>query len=136
MARLGQNFSRFRGDNFTIVFNVMDATNIVGYKAEWSIYTRDVTGINHKITRHLTLTTSDHFFPPGEGQFFPHRIILKDGEVHIPITKDDYRELGSSGTQITFEHQLRLWDRDNLHAVAAQGTWTVMVPTLPLQTTS
>ncbi len=127
MARLGQNFTRFRGDNFTIVFNVMDAVVLTGYMAEWTVYERAVDGAIHTITKKLTVTTDGDFDQP-VGEFKDGGITFDGGEVRIEITENDYTGLGSTGTQITYEHQLRLWDGDGVQAVAAQGTWTIMVP--------
>ncbi len=127
MARLGQNFSRFRGDNFTIVFNVLDASDLTGYMAEWTVYERGIDGITHTITKKLTVTTDGDFDAP-VGEFKDGGITFDGGEVHVEITEDDYTGLGTAGQQVTFEHQLRLWDGDDVQAVAAQGTWTIMVP--------
>ncbi len=128
MARLGQNFSRFRGDNFTIVFNVLDASDLTGYMAEWTVYERTVDGISHTIAKKLTVTTDGDFSAPAQGEFKDAGVTFSDGEVHVEITESDYTGLGSTGTEVTFEHQLRLWDGDEVQAVAAQGTWTILVP--------
>ncbi len=132
MARLNQDFKRFRGDNFTIVFNVLDASSLFGYKAEWTVYERTIDGAVHTITKKMIITTDGDFVDPGGGiTFVGDGITFEDGEVHVHVTENDYTGLGSSSTEVVFDHQLRLWDGDDVQAIAGQGKWTIMVAPTP-----
>ena len=129
MARRNQNFEVYRGDNFTLVANILDAESLTGYKAQWIVFTRSIDGNVHTITRHLTLTTSGHFNSSGvPGQFVNGGITFHDNTVHIEVTSAMYGNLGSSNTEVEFDHQLKLYDGDDVDAVSASGKIKVLKP--------
>ena len=133
MARLNQNFVRFRGDIFTIAFDIFDAQNIEGYKAEWTVYTKTLDGAVATITRFLTITTDSGFSTPS-GYFINNGITIEGNQilVAVPSAVYDSSRLGDSTHEIIFEHQLRIWDGDDNMAVAAHGTWDLRKPSSPL----
>lgn len=126
MARLEQNFTQFRGDNFTVAFPVQDAQDLSGYKAEWTVYERAIIADTHTITKLLTITT-DHFDAPAQGAHKPDGITFHDNEVHVHVSESDYTTLGDANKEVTYDHQLRLWDVEDNHTVAAYGKWRIMV---------
>ena len=134
MPRLNQNFVRFRGDIFTIAFDILDAENIEGYKAEWTVYTKTLDGAVATITRFLTITTDSGFTNPGVGYFIEDGITIDGNQilVAVPSVVYDSSRLGNSSHEIIFEHQLRIWDGDDNMAVAAHGTWDLRKPSSPL----
>ena len=129
MARRNQNFETYRGNNFTLVVNILDAESLAGYKAQWTVFTRAIDGNVHTITRHLTLTTQGHFSSSGvPGQFVNGGITFHNNEVHIAVTSAMYGNLGSANTEVEFDHQLKLYDGDDVDAVSSSGKMKVLKP--------
>ncbi len=133
MARLQQNFVRFRGDMFTIQFETIDGGNLELYKAEWTVYTKSKSGDVVTITKYLTITTDSGFNAPAQGYFIGDGITIEENiiSVDVPVAVYDSNRLGTSTHEMEFEHQLRIWDPEDNTAIAAQGTWDLRKPAAP-----
>lgn len=129
MARRNQNIESYRGDSFVIVCPILDASDLVGYKAEWVVFTRAIDGNVHTITKHLTITTNNDFSSAGvPGDFVNGGITFHDNEVHIEVTGNNYGQLGSANTEVEYDHQLKLWDGSDVSAVSSSGKWKIYKP--------
>lgn len=113
MGLVGQNFTKWKGDDFTIQFTITDAQTLSGYVAEWFFATSDTAG-----SALITKLSSN-----GGITFDANKVLIPIASVETKtITPTDPIPAG------TYYHELHLTDPQSKTTVAATGTITLVNP--------
>jgi len=112
MGLQGQNFTKWKGDDFTIVFTINDATNLTGYTAVWNM------SVSIDSAKLITKSSG------GGGITFDGNKVLVT--IASAITKEDALSIPAGN----YYHELQLTDSSNMKTVAATGIVELKTPSL------
>lgn len=112
MAAQSQNFTKWKGDDFTLIFTIEDATDVSGFVAEWNVSVGTETA--KLITKKSSL-----------GQ-----ITFDGNKVVIAVTSAETKETATNLPVGTYYHELQLIDGTGKTTVAATGTFELKAPVL------
>lgn len=112
MAAQGQNFTKWKGDDFTLVFTIEDAYDLTGYSAEWNVSV-DVNSAK-LITKKSSL-----------GQ-----ITFDNNKAIITVASSETNESVTSLPAGQYYHELQLIDSQNKRTVSAVGVFDLRSPSL------
>ncbi len=110
MAAINQNFIKYRGDEYYIVFALEDTLDLTGYQAHWSL------AVNADEAK-LVEKDSDPPDVHGGVTFVHNRVIVR-------INKADTISLNPE----TYYHELQLLDPNGEGGVAASGYYELREP--------
>lgn len=110
MAITGQNFTKWKGDDFVVVFTIEDAYDLTGYSAEWNL------SVDTESTKLITKKSS------------LSQITFDNNKVVISISSAETKE-GVAGLPAgMYYHELQLVDPQGKTSVAATGTLELKSP--------
>lgn len=112
MALTGQNFTKWKGDDFVIQFTIGDATSLTGYSAEWYLATSK-TASAYKLMK-----TS----AAGSITFDGNKVLIGIASAETKVVSNDPLPVGD------YYHELHLIDPQGKLTVAAVGTMTLDTP--------
>lgn len=113
MALTGQNFSKWKGDDFVIQFVIGDATSLTGYSAEWYLADSDSASV----------AKMQKFSSNGGITFDGNKVLIGIASAETKtITPTDPLPAGN------YYHELHLIDPQGKLTVAATGTVTLVNP--------
>ena len=112
MAAQSQNFTKWKGDDFTLVFTIEDATDLTGFSAEWNVSVGTETA--KLITKKSSL---------GQITFDTNKVI-------IVVSSAETKETATNIPVGTYYHELQLVNASGKTAVAAVGTFELKAPVL------
>lgn len=110
MAIQGQNFTKWKGDDFTLTFTIEDAYDLTGYSAEWNVSV-DINSTK-LITKKSSLGT----------------ITFDNNKVIIPIAGAETKESVMTLPAGSYYHELQLTDPQSKTTVSAIGTFDLKTP--------
>ncbi len=112
MAVQGQNFTKWKGDDFTVVFTIEDAYDLTGYSAEWNV------SVDTESAKLITKKSS-------LGQ-----ITFDNNKVIIAVASAETKESVTGLPAGLYYHELQLIDPQGKKTVAATGNLDLKAPSL------
>lgn len=112
MAVTGQNFTKWKGDDFTVVFTIEDAYDLTGYSAEWNL------SVDTESAKLITKKSS-----------LGH-ITFDNNKVVIAVASAETKESVVTIPAGIYYHELQLIDSQGKRTVAATGTLDLKSPSL------
>lgn len=110
MGLIGQNFTKWKGDDMLIVFTIEDVQSLTGYTAEWNL------SVDTESTKLLTKTSAGG------------TITFEGNKAIVTVNSAETNQNVTAIPAGSYYHELQLIDPNGKKTVAATGTLTLLNP--------
>lgn len=111
MGLIGQNFTKWKGDDMLIVFTIEDVQSLTGYTAQWQL------SVNTSSAVLLSKTSISN-----------GGITFEGNKVIVSVTSTETNDDVTSIPEGQYYHELQLYDPNDKQTVAATGIVTLLNP--------